>query len=715
EEVVTMPKSDPNPPTSDARLRRFARINYLGELPDGSGRRYVPDLNGKLYLLRGGVPVEYLDVGAVAGPDFWNHQGLGSGFGFVAFHPGFAQNGRFYTTHTEARAALTGKPADFTQSGAVVQSVITEWTAANPASDTFRGTRREILRIGFGAFIHAVQQIDFNPTARSGDEDYGKLYLAVGDGGRGVSTNDPQNLAIPHGKLIRIDPLGRNSANGKYGIPPANPFVGRPGATGEIYAYGFRDPHRFSWDTWSRKLYLGSIGEHEIEAVYEIQAGDNLGWSEREGPFVYKKTDRCNLYPLPANDAQFGYTYPVAAYDHDPPPGFPCNADSGHAIIGGFAYRGRAVPALFGKYIFGDGVDGRLFYTNTAEMRRGQGLAKMYELLVTDRTGRPMTMQDMAGDRRTDIRFGTDSAGDLFVMAKANGKIWKVTGTRSMPGIQPTVVPNLMSHYDFEHPVAGNPELESDLGRSGTSIELVNGGGAARVQDGAFRDSRYSVQTKQVNPAAAGNDDWKAGTYSAAGVPTMTAFNATRQATVMGWVKLAGQNPSPNSNTADPDDRYNAIGIAGILTGDSDGHAVRALLELIDVDGVLKVVALGRRIDGSASQTFAADADWHTILPDGEWVFLAATFDFNTGTMILYRNGQSLAGSYVAQGDPWGIQTGTGPFATSPTNPRGIKIGGSFPQNSRENNPCNCRFDSLMFLNRAIEPWEVLAQYRLAG
>jgi hypothetical protein len=276
-----------------------------------------------------------------------------------------------------------------------------------------------------------------------------------------------------------------------------------------------------------------------------------------------------------------------------------------------------------------------------------------------------------------------------------------------------TLIPNLVAHYDFDHPVAGNAAMEQDQGASGTNIQLVNGGAAARVADGAFPRSKFSLQTKQVSPATASNDDWKAGVYSVAGVPSMAAFNHVQQASIMGWVKMSSQNPSPNSNSANPNDFYGAIGIAGVLTGDSDGHAVRALLELIEVNGVLKVVALGRRIDGASSQTFAATEDWRKILPADEWVFLAATFDFNTGEMALYRDGRPLSGSYVLSGDPWGVRTGQGPYFSSATNPRGIKIGGSFPQNSRENNPCNCRFDSLMFLNRSVRPWEVQAQYTL--
>jgi hypothetical protein len=273
---------------------------------------------------------------------------------------------------------------------------------------------------------------------------------------------------------------------------------------------------------------------------------------------------------------------------------------------------------------------------------------------------------------------------------------------------------DLVNHYDFDHPVRANPALERDLGPSGTVIELVNGGAEMRVRDGAHGSSRYSIQTQQVDPAVAGNDDWKAGVYSPTGVPTLRAFNTARETTIMGWFKVTGPNPSPNSNTPDPADRYGAIGLAGVLSGDSDGHAVRALLELIQVEGTMRVVALGRRVDGASSQTFAASEDWPSILPQDEWVFLAATFDFDDGTMALYRNGRPLDGFYALPGDPWGVLGPPEPDLASATDPRGIKIGGSFPQDTRETNPCNCRFDSLMFFDRAASASQVKAQYRLA-
>lgn len=436
-EYAQFPKSETNPPLIDQRLNRVARINTIMELPDGSGRRAVPDLNGNLYLVKNGVPHVYLDVAATFAPQFFSGRGLGQGFGYVAFHPDFKRNGLFYTIHTEQASQTTVVP-DYRQTNVLFHGVINEWTATDPAADTFAGTHREVLRIGFGGQVHGIQEINFNPTARRGSPDYGKLYLAVGDGGQGVNNTDPQNLAIPHGKLIRIDPAGTNSPNGKYGIPADNPFVGREGAAGEIYAYGFRDPHRFSWDRGTGKLYLGHIGEHSIEAIYEVRAGDNFGWSEREGRFVFDKTPAtpCDrLFPLPADDS--GYVYPVAEYDHNPAPGWNCTSDVGVAVAGGFVYRGRDVPALKGRYVFGDLVDGRVLYTEASEMRRGRAPATIHRLNLFTPAGIPVRMQDLSGPgapgdpNRVDLRFGTDAQGELYILAKANGKIWKVTGTRT--------------------------------------------------------------------------------------------------------------------------------------------------------------------------------------------------------------------------------------------------------------------------------------------
>lgn len=294
------------------------------------------------------------------------------------------------------------------------------------------------------------------------------------------------------------------------------------------------------------------------------------------------------------------------------------------------------------------------------------------------------------------------------------GSLAVATGGTAQAGggdVFPTLRRDMIAHYDFDHPVRGDLARERDLGSSRTTINLINGGAQMRVRDKAHRGSGRAIQLGQVDPVNNGNDDWKAGIYSATGVPSLHAFNAARETTIMGWFKMTGTNPSPNTVTADPADFYNAVGLAGILTGNSEGHAVRALLEVIQVNGVLRVVALARRVDGSASQTFAADLDWQAVLPMNEWVFLAATFDFDNATMALYKNGQPLPGFYTVAGDPWGVVGDPEPDLTTATDPAGIKIGGSFPQNTVERNPCNCRMDSLMFLDRAIKPWEIKHQY----
>lgn len=276
-----------------------------------------------------------------------------------------------------------------------------------------------------------------------------------------------------------------------------------------------------------------------------------------------------------------------------------------------------------------------------------------------------------------------------------------------------SITPNLVVHYDFDHPVPDDETRETNLGSSGTSLWLVNGGAAMRVDDAAYPSAGQALQTRQVNPAADGNDDWKAGVYDEDGVATLNAFNAVSGITLMAWVKPAGTNRSLDSTTPDPADRFGAVGLFGLLSGDSDGHLVRALIEVIDISDTPRLVALGRREDTGDSLLLVAGEDWHTLLPADTWTHLAATFDYDRGTMALYRNGEPLPAEYNATEDRWQVHGEPEPDLTSATDPAGIKIGGSFPQNTQERNPFNGRFDELMFFDRALTADEVRAQYTL--
>ncbi|RKN04787.1 hypothetical protein D7319_27315 [Streptomyces radicis] len=401
-----------------------ARVNYVSEVPgdsgQGSGRLAVPDLNGPLYLVdeETGAHTTYLDA-AARFPDFVRQPSLGTGLGFVAFHPEFATNGTFYTVHTEAGDALTtATPTHTPPPDTRVHGVVTEWIADDPRADTFSGTHREVLRVGYSRFLHGLQQIGFHPLAEPGDPEYGLLHIASGDGDEvpNFSTR-PGDPGEPQGKILRIDPSGTDGPGGAYGIPRDNPFVGDPDAIGEVYALGLRNPHRFSWDPEDGRMFVGMIGEQSIDSVYEVLPGDDFGWNEREGGFLFKKDDPSHVYPLPPDDERFGYTYPVLSLGRN----------SGVSLVGGFVSRSDAYPALDGKYLFGDIVSGEVRFAHAAEMRRGEDRAPFHQVGLVDAAGEPVTMRQLAGSNRVDLRFGQDAEGRVYLLSKANGKVWRVT------------------------------------------------------------------------------------------------------------------------------------------------------------------------------------------------------------------------------------------------------------------------------------------------
>lgn len=420
ENFVQMPDSGNSP--------EYTRISMIKEAPDGSGRLFVSDLRGRISLISGTSATVYMNYSSRIGAAFKPTPGMGSGLANFAFHPEFATNGKFYTAHTEAANTAT---ADFTTPTPVTmefQSVLVEWTANNPAANTFVGTSRELLRVDLPGRLHGPQDLGFNPNAKPGDPDYGILYHSIGDGGSMINGN-PENVGRKDsilGTIIRIDPAGNNSANGKYGIPSDNPFVGETGVIQEIYAYGFRNPHRFTWDI-DGKMIEADIGEMNIEEINLIIPGGNYGWPDREGTWVFDRTSKDKgqqIYALPNNDAELGYIYPVAMYDH---------ADSLAAISGGVVYRGRQNPELYGKYIFGDVREGRVFYIEADEIELGK-LLPIKEIGIQNAAGQNIDIRSMVRQRvsntfRADLRIAADAAGELFILTKPDGKIRRFVST----------------------------------------------------------------------------------------------------------------------------------------------------------------------------------------------------------------------------------------------------------------------------------------------
>lgn len=407
------------PQTADEGTR--TRITKLSFIP-GTDRLFIVDIRGKLYELRNGIPAEYMDMGRLK-PNFIDKPGLATGFGSFAFHPDFLKNGLLYTGHTEK--AGSGK-ADFAFAdsiGVAMQWVISEWKTDHPESFPFQGKSRELFRINMVSGAHGVQEFAFDPNATPGDETYGLLYIGIGDGtsvqhGHYQLVGSNENAL---GSIFRIDPLGSNSANGQYGIPPSNPFAGNenPRVVKEIYAYGFRNPHRLSW-TRSGQLLASNIGQTNIESINLILPGHNYGWPYREGTFLFNPSGDLNyVYPLPADEDEYQYTYPIAQYDHD----------EGNAVIGGFEYKGSLVPELNGKYLFADMNNGRLYYIDVAEIKPGnRAVIKEWHITLN---GKPTTTSALCGNKRVDLRLGQDHQGEIYFFSKQDGKVYKLVSAQN--------------------------------------------------------------------------------------------------------------------------------------------------------------------------------------------------------------------------------------------------------------------------------------------
>ena len=406
------------PPSSE--VTPVSRINQMEPIP--GGRVFIHDLRGKLFEIKKDRTLSvYLDAAAEL-PQFVDNPGKGSGLASWAFHPDFETNGLFYTTHSEKAGSAA---ADYTVPDSIkiaLQFVLLEWKADDPASSIFSGTKREVLRVDMASGAHTFQELNFNPLATPGSQEYGKLYLGIGDASFALKRLPSLCDNIEHiwGSVIRIDPLGRDSRNGKYGIPADNPFVNTPKALPEIWAYGFRNPHRISWDeTGSGRMLITNIGQHSLEEVNLGQAGANYGWPHREGTFLFDVYANPELvYPVEGDEGK--YTDPVIQYDHD----------EGSAVSGGYVYAGEAVEELKGKYIFGDISLGTLFYTNIADVVAGQQ-APIYRLDVSF-GGEVTDLVAVTGSRRVELRIGVDAEGELYILTKSNGKVYQIVGVEKI-------------------------------------------------------------------------------------------------------------------------------------------------------------------------------------------------------------------------------------------------------------------------------------------
>lgn len=428
--------------------------------PGDSGRLFVTDQDGLLWAidLATGDKTVFLDVSGqlvalgIFGPGSFDERGLLG----VAFHPNYASNGLLYTYTSEPVSGLVDFSTMPPATTANHHSVITEWQVpnpTNPASVVNPSSERELLRIDQPQFNHDAGALNFGPD--------GRLYISLGDGG-GADDLDGQNFIgapiVGHGSgngqdtsnvlgtILRIEPSGSNSANGQYGIPADNPFVGQAGFVDEIYAYGLRNPFRFSFDSGTGAMYIADVGQNDIEEIDLGVAGANYGWNLKEGTFFFDP-DGNNVGFVTDVDPGVppGLVDPIAQYDHD----------EGIAIIGGFVYRGTGIPSLQGSYVFGDFArtfsnDGRLFHLGVGN--------QIFEFPLVGQTALNLSL----------LGFGQDAEGEVYVLANATGVPFGDSGV-----VLKLVAPPVGGVVELGVGSGGSPEASQGGGDDGGGVAAL--------------------------------------------------------------------------------------------------------------------------------------------------------------------------------------------------------------------------------------------------
>lgn len=349
----------------DGKIQKLRPI-VLTHAGDGSGRIFVAMQSGVIHVLEGRTAANseiFLDLSARVHD--WqkdNEEGLLG----MALHPDYQKNGQlyvYYSSHDEPRT-----------------SIVSRFTAkADNPNQGDPDSEQIVMKIPQPFSNHNGGSIAFGKD--------GYLYIALGDGG---GRNDPmrhgQNLSTWMGSILRID-IDKQESGRNYAIPADNPFVDRKDARPEIYAYGFRNIWRMTVDRQTGRIWVGDVGQDLWEEVDIVKPGGNYGWSVRESNYAFGNVDM---------DAGSTRVDPTWEYDHR----------VGKSITGGFVYRGRSLPELFGKYVYADFISGKIWALEYDEQSE-QARANLR--LVTG--GLPV------------LSFGEDEEGEMYYMMETvNGQ-----------------------------------------------------------------------------------------------------------------------------------------------------------------------------------------------------------------------------------------------------------------------------------------------------
>jgi len=438
-------------PDSSSGNSAPARMSVM--TADPLGRLFVNDQRGPLYTVSrdGATVTEYVDLRDY--PTLRITSSSEKGFQGFAFHPDFNAAGaggfgKFYTIHSSSNTTPT---PDFDPGGGTdFHTVLLEWTTGTPASSTFVPANaaepfREVMRFDQPFGNHNAGLIAFNTTAGASHPDRNNLYIAIGDGGAGGDPQENgQDTGNPYGAILRIDPTGTNGANGRYGIVADNALAadGDAGTLAEIYAYGLRNPQRFSWDRATGKMFIADIGQNAVEEIDQGVNGGNFGWDQREGSFRFEGSK------IP------GMIDPVAEYDHTNLVGDPPTGIGNRAVTVGEVARGTGIPGLDGNLLLGDFPTGLIFYLDVDTDPLDGGQDGLRELVTLDDTGDPVRLLDLINETRADrglgsqtradLRFSLGIEGEVYVLNKRDGVIRRLAAVPEPSSLLHLVVVGLL-------------------------------------------------------------------------------------------------------------------------------------------------------------------------------------------------------------------------------------------------------------------------------
>ncbi len=376
-----------------------------------SRRLFVSDMRGPLYTVSadGKTVTPYLDINDPKWAHPVNSQGRERGVQSFVLHPQFAQAGTpgFGKLYTYSDTSNQAPAPDFTTPNPkpTHDLVLLEWSAKTPAAAAYDGEApRELIRWRQPFANHNGGAIAFNSTARPGTADFGLLYIGVGDGGSGGDPmNLSQNLGSAFGKILRIDPLGKNGRGGKYGIPASNPFLKTADALPEIFAYGVRNAQRFAWDSKNGAMFMSDIGQNVVEEVSPVTSGANLGWNVWEGSYRY--VNRAVMIDAPRSDPKM--TYPIVEWGQLDP--ILLRQQLGGVGRACWSIAAPPIPQLSNKILFGDMPSGEVFHVSADTLPKGgQDAIRRVVFVTAAGRGAALGARDHPGK---ESRAGQDRGG----------------------------------------------------------------------------------------------------------------------------------------------------------------------------------------------------------------------------------------------------------------------------------------------------------------